>query len=94
MCVEVLEKYYLFLCIIGLVNFKIFYDNKVYELKELNGCFLLFGKLVGENLFYVLVIFEFDNKGDIILGLFVEVYLLLFFMENVLLFFCMVLIEE
>ena len=63
---EVSEKYYPSLRTIGSANFKTPYDNKVYELKELNGRLLSFGKSAGENSFYVPVTFEFDNKGDII----------------------------
>ena len=81
---EVSEKYYPSLRTIGSDNFKTPYDNKVYELKELNGRLLSFGKSAGENSFYVPVTFEFDNKGDIIPGSFVEVYLLSSPMENVL----------
>ena len=81
---EVSEKYYPSLRTIGSANFKTPYDNKVYELKELNGRLLSFGKSAGENSFYVPVTFEFDNKGDIIPGSFVEVYLLASPMENVL----------
>ena len=81
---EVSEKYYPSLRTIGSANFKTPYDNKVYKLKELNGRLLSFGKSAGENSFYVPVTFEFDNKGDIIPGSFVEVYLLSSPMENVL----------
>ena len=81
---EVSEKYYPSLRTIGSANIKTPYDNKVYELKELNGRLLSFGKSAGENSFYVPVTFEFDNKGDIIPGSFVEVYLLSSPMENVL----------
>ena len=81
---EVSEKYYPSLRTIGSANFKTPYDNKVYGLKELNGRLLSVGKWVGENSFYVPVTFEFDNKGDIIPGSFVEVYLLSSPMENVL----------
>ena len=81
---EVSEKYYPSLRTIGSANFKTPNDNKVYELKELNGRHLSFGKSAGENSFYVPVTFEFDNKGDIIPGSFVEVYLLSSPMENVL----------
>ena len=69
---EVSEKYYPSLRTIGSANFKTPYDNKVYELKELNGRLLSFGKSAGENSFYVPVTFEFDNKGDIIPGSFVS----------------------
>lgn len=80
---EVSEKYYPYLRTIGSANFKTPYDNQVYELKELGGRLLSTGKAAGDNSFYVPVTFEFDNKGDIIPGSFVEVYLLSSPMENV-----------
>lgn len=80
---EVSEKYYPYLHTIGSANFKTPYNNKVYELKDLKGRLLSFGKSVGDNSFYVPVTFEFDNKGDIIPGSFVEVYLLSTPMENI-----------
>ena len=80
---EVSEKYYPYLRTIGSANFKTPYDNKVYALKELSGRLLSFGKSAGDNSFYVPVTFEFDNKGDIIPGSFVEAYLLSTPMENV-----------
>jgi multidrug efflux pump subunit AcrA (membrane-fusion protein) len=43
-----------------------------------------YGKASGENGYYVPVTFEFDNKGDVIPGSFVEVFLLSSPMENVL----------
>ena len=79
---EVSEKYYPYLRTMGSANFKTPYDNKVYALKELSGRLLSFGKSAGDNSFYVPVTFEFDNKGDIIPGSFVEVYLLSTPMEN------------
>lgn len=51
------------------------YDDKTYELSDLNGRLLSFGKSTDINTFYTPVNFEFDNKGDIIEGSFVEVYL-------------------
>lgn len=80
---EVSEKYYPYLRAISSANFRTPYDNKVYELRELSGRLLSFGKATGENSFYVPVTFEFDNKGDIIPGAFVEIYLLSAPMENV-----------
>ena len=55
----------------------------MYELKELSGKLLSFGKTSGDNSFYVPVTFEFDNKGEVIPGSFVEVYLLSSELENV-----------
>lgn len=80
---EVSEKYYPQLHTISSANFQTPYNNQVYELKALNGRLLSFGKSSGENSFYVPVTFEFDNKGDIIPGSFVEIYLLSSSLENV-----------
>lgn len=81
---EVSEKYYPYLRTIGSANFQTPYDNKVYELSTLNGRLLSSGKTSGDNSFYVPVTFEFDNKGDIIAGSYVEIYLLSSQQENVL----------
>ena len=80
---EVSERYYPSLRTIGSANFQTPYDNKVYALKELNGRMLSFGKASSDNSYYVPVTFEFDNKGDIIPGSFVEVYLLSSPMDNI-----------
>lgn len=80
---EVSEKYYPYLRAIRSANFRTPYDNQVYELKTLSGRMLSFGKAAGENSYYVPITFEFDNKGDVIPGSFVEVYLLSAPMENV-----------
>ena len=73
---EVSEKYYPYLRTINSANFKTPYDNAVYQLNELGGRLLSFGKAPGENSYYVPVTFEFDNKGEILPGSFVEIYLL------------------
>lgn len=73
---EVSEKYYQYLRTVHSANFRTPYNNQVYELKSLNGRLLSFGKSSGDGSFYVPVTFEFDNKGDVIPGAFVEVYLL------------------
>lgn len=80
---DVSEKYYPSLRTIVSANFCTPYNNKVYTLKELEGRMLSYGKASGENGYYVPVTFEFDNKGDIIPGSFVEVFLLSSPMENV-----------
>ncbi|MCD8184489.1 MAG: efflux RND transporter periplasmic adaptor subunit [Bacteroides sp.] len=80
---DVSEKYYPYLRTIGSANFCTPYNNKVYALKELDGRLLSYGKASGGNSYYVPVTFEFDNKGDIIPGAFVEIFLLSSPMENV-----------
>ena len=50
----------------------------------MNGRLLSFGKTSNENLFFIPVSFEFDNKGEVIPGSFVEVYLISAPIENTL----------
>ncbi len=73
---DVSEKYYSRLPMLRSANFKTPYDDKLYKLDDLNGRFLQYGKASSDNSFYVPVLFEFDNKGAVIPGSFVEVYLL------------------
>lgn len=73
---DVSERYYKYLNGITSANFKTPYDNHLYELEALNGKLLSYGKSAGSGSFYVPVTFSFDNKGDIIPGSFVEIYLL------------------
>lgn len=80
---EVSENYYKSLKNIGGANFQTSYDNEVYQLSDLNGRLLSFGKASGGQSFYIPVTFEFDNIGDIIPGSFVTVYLLSNSLENV-----------
>ena len=80
---DVSEKHYAALQNITTANFKTPYDNQVYELKELSGRLLSAGKSATDNTFFIPVTFEFDNRGDIIPGSFVEVYLISTPMENV-----------
>ena len=77
---DVSERYYKYLNNITSANFKTPYDNQVYELEALNGKLISYGKSAGS--FYVPVTFSFDNKGEIIPGSFVEIYLLSKDMEN------------
>ena len=81
---DVSEKYYNSLNSINNANFKTPYDNRVYALPDLSGKLLSVGKAAGTNSFFIPVTFEFDNRGDIIPGSFVEIYLLSYPMENVL----------
>ncbi len=73
---EVSERYYDALRSVRSANFRTPYNNKVYELNTLGGRLLSFGKSAGDNSFYIPVTFEFDNKGDVVPGSYVEVFLL------------------
>lgn len=81
---EVSEKHYPALNTITGANFKTPYDNKIHILSELNGRLLSIGKASGSTSFYIPVSFELDNKGDIIPGSFVEIYLLAQPIDNIL----------
>lgn len=81
---DVSERYYGYLHSIQSANFKTPYNNKVYELDELKGRLLSYGKASGATSFYVPVTFEFDNRGDVVPGSYVEVYLLSSEMPDVL----------
>lgn len=73
---DVSERYYNELSKITSANFGTPYNDKVYSLEDMNGHLLSYGKVSGTNGYYVPVTFEFDNRGDILPGSFVEVYLL------------------
>lgn len=80
---EVSEKNYNLLPSVRSANFRTPYDDAVYRLSDLNGKLLSFGKASDSDSFYLPVSFEFDNKGAIIPGSFVEVYLLTAPVQNV-----------
>lgn len=80
---EVSEKYYNYLPSVQSANFRTPYDNVTYKLSDLHGRLLSYGKASDTNSFYVPVTFEFDNKGAIIPGSFVEIYLLTAPMQEV-----------
>ena len=79
---DVSERYYSALNGIQSANFTIPSTSRTYELKTLNGRLLSYGKSSAGS--YIPVTFEFDNKGDVIPGSFVEVYLLTGEMQGVL----------
>lgn len=81
---DVSAKYYPALPTIRSANFRTPYDNRVYQLSELNGRVLSYGKSTGNASFYLPVTFDFDNKGSVVPGSFVEVFLIAAPMENVL----------
>lgn len=80
---DVPEKHYGSLNRIQSANFRTPYDNQTYQLSDLSGKLLSAGKTAATNSFYIPVTFEFDNRGEIIPGAFVEIYLISSPMENV-----------
>lgn len=91
---EVSEKYYNILPAVQSAHFRTPYDNVTYKLSDLRGRLLSYGKASDANSFYIPVTFEFDNKGAVIPGSFVEIYLLTAPMQNVISVPVTALIEE
>ncbi|MDE7374034.1 MAG: efflux RND transporter periplasmic adaptor subunit, partial [Odoribacter sp.] len=81
---DVSEKHYAALPTVQSANFKTPYDNRVYSLAELSGRLLSVGKSAEANTFFVPVTFEFDNRGNVLPGSFVEIYLMSSPLDNVL----------
>lgn len=72
---EVSQKYFSKLPLISSANFKTAYDNKTYSIESLNGKLLSYGKSNDANTLFIPVTFSFDNKGDVVPGSLVDVYL-------------------
>lgn len=75
---EVPERLYGFLSDIESANFRLVADGRttVYSLSSLGGKLVSRGRAADTDDFFVPVVFEFDNVGDIVAGSFAEVYLL------------------
>lgn len=71
---DVSEKYYGLISGIKDANFSTSYSDETYNLKALNGRLVGYGK-ASDGDYYIPVTFEFDNKGDLIAGSYVNVYL-------------------
>ena len=72
---EVPQKYFGKLSSIISANFKTAYNDKVYNTDSLNGNLVSYGKNVNEEGYYIPLNFEIDNKGDLIAGSFIEIFL-------------------
>lgn len=81
---DVSERYYKDLGNITSANFKTSYDNTIYNLSELNGRLVSYGRSTNSQEYYLPANFEFDNVGQVVSGSYVEVYLLGQVRENVL----------
>lgn len=80
---EIAERDYPVLNRISSAKFKTSYNDRVYDLKELKGRLLSYGKTSGSTSSFIPVTFEFDNCNGIIPGSFAEVYLLTGIRSNV-----------
>lgn len=72
---DVSQRHFGSLPAISSANFRTAYDNRIYDLSALNGRKISSGRSSGNSGFFIPVYFEFDNKGDVVSGAFVEVYL-------------------
>ncbi len=73
---DVPQRYYNELPSITSANFVTSYDDQVYELAQMNGKLLSYGRNAGETSYFVPVTFDFDNRAAIVPGSSVDVYLL------------------
>jgi membrane fusion protein, heavy metal efflux system len=72
---EVPQQYFPALNTIFSANFRTSYDEHIYGMEELNGKLVSYGKTASEDAFFMPVYFEIDNKGELIPGSYVEVFL-------------------
>lgn len=72
---DVSQKYYPQVSKIREANFKLAYEDAVYNTSSLNGRLLSYAKSTIENSHYLPVYFEVDNKAELLPGAYVEVYL-------------------
>ena len=91
---EVSQKYYEVLRTVSTANFRTPYDNQLYSLKDMGGRLLSAGKSADGGSAFIPVTFEFDNKGDVVQGAFVEVFLVSSPQNNVIAIPAAALIEE
>jgi cobalt-zinc-cadmium efflux system membrane fusion protein len=91
---EVSQKYFAKLASITSANFKTAYDNKTYDIEAMNGKLISYGKSNDANTLYIPVTFSFDNKGDVVSGSLVDVFLKLKPFEGAIVIPVSALIEE
>ena len=91
---EVSQKYFSKLASITSANFKSAYNNKTYSIESLNGNLLSYGKSNDANTYFIPVTFSFENRGDIVSGSLVEVFLKLKSIEGAIVIPVTALIEE
>ncbi len=72
---EVQQKYAAILGMIKDANIRTLHDNKTYELSELNGRVLSYGKTTNEDNYLIPIHLQIDNDETFIPGGFVELYL-------------------
>lgn len=77
------ERYYNMASQISSAKFKTSYSDTVYDIKELGGRLIAYGKNPADNSPYIPVTFEFNGNKEMIPGTFAEIYLLTGKRDNV-----------
>ena len=91
---EVSQRYYSKLASVKSANFKTVYDGKVYDTQSLSGKLISYGKSVNYEDHFIPVVFEIDNRGQIIPGSLVEIFMRSNTIANALVIPITALIEE
>jgi RND family efflux transporter MFP subunit len=91
---EVSQRYFSKLAAVKSANFKTVYDGNVYNTQAFNGKLISFGKNVNHEDHLIPVVFEIDNRGEIIPGSLVEVFMRSNITANALVIPISALIEE
>ena len=81
---EVSQQYFPVLPQLHSANFKTAYQDQVFALEDFNGRLLSYGKSTGGDAHYLPVYFELDNRGNLLSGSFLELYLKTRPLENML----------
>ncbi len=81
---EVSQRYFSQLKNVRSAHFKTPWQSEVSRIEDFNGKLISYGKLTGENEHHIPVLFEVDNRGDLLAGSYVELYLLTRPVQNVL----------
>lgn len=80
---DVSEKYFSELPFITSARFKTSYNEELYDLAQLNGRMLSYGRSAMPGSYYIPVLFEMDNVAGLYPGAFAEIYLQTRSLENV-----------
>ncbi len=73
---ELSERHYHALPRIQSARFRTIADGQLFDLEELSGKLVSYGRSAGEGDFFIPIIFEFDNRGNFMPGAYAEVYLI------------------
>jgi RND family efflux transporter MFP subunit len=79
---EVSQKYLQLMPKIKTANFKTPYQKRAFSINEFNGRLVSYGKILEKDKMFIPVQFELDNKGDLLPGSYIEIFLMTNEIEN------------